>query len=109
AGHAGVSGDDKIGEGRRARRNPPMKVVQLGPYPPPHGGVQTNLVAIRNLLRSAGHECLAINLTRHRREEADGVYYPHSAAGLLNLLWRLKADILHLHLGGDLTRRLVDL
>ena len=28
-----------------------MRVVQLGPYPPPHGGVQTNLVAIREYLR----------------------------------------------------------
>ncbi len=24
-----------------------MRVLQLGPYPPPHGGVQSNLVAIR--------------------------------------------------------------
>jgi glycosyltransferase involved in cell wall biosynthesis len=86
-----------------------MRVVQLGPYPPPHGGVQTNLVAIRDLLRSTGHECLAINLTRHRREDADGVFYPKSASGLLRLLWTLKADILHLHFGGDLTPRLLGL
>ena len=34
-----------------------MRVVQLGPYPPPHGGVQTNLVAIREYLRRRGHAC----------------------------------------------------
>jgi glycosyltransferase involved in cell wall biosynthesis len=86
-----------------------MKVVQLGPYPPPHGGVQTNLVAIRDYLRSHGHSCDAINLTRFRREDADGVYYPQGAPALMRLLWRLDADILHLHFGGDLTHRLLGL
>lgn len=86
-----------------------MKVVQLGPYPPPHGGVQTNLVAIREYLRRHGHSCDAINLTRFRREDADGVYYPIGAAALMRLLWRLPADILHLHFGGDLTPRLLAL
>jgi len=86
-----------------------MRVVQLGPYPPPHGGVQTNLVAIREYLRRNGHTCDAINLTRFRREDADGVYYPVGAAALARLLWRLPADILHLHFGGDLTPRLLGL
>jgi glycosyltransferase involved in cell wall biosynthesis len=86
-----------------------MRVVQLGPYPPPHGGVQTNLVAIRQYLRRQGHTCDAINLTRFRREDADGVYYPVGAAALMRLLWRLPADILHLHFGGDLTPRLLGL
>jgi glycosyltransferase involved in cell wall biosynthesis len=86
-----------------------MRVVQIGPYPPPHGGVQTNLVAIRNLLLSEGHECLAVNITRNRREDRDGVYYPRSASDLMRLLARLPADLLHLHFGGDLTRRLLGL
>ena len=86
-----------------------MKVVQLGPYPPPHGGVQTNLVAIREYLRRQGHTCDAINLTRFRRKDADGVYYPTGAAALMRLLWRLPADIVHLHFGGDLTPRLLGL
>ena len=86
-----------------------MRVVQLGPYPPPHGGVQTNLVAIREYLRRNGHTCDAINLTRFRQEDADSVYYPVSATALMRLLWRLPADILHLHIGGDLTPRLLGL
>jgi glycosyltransferase involved in cell wall biosynthesis len=86
-----------------------MRVVELGPYPPPHGGVQTNLVAIRQYLRRNGHSCDAINLTRFRREDADGVYYPTGAAALMRLLWRLPADVLHLHFGGALTPRLVGL
>jgi len=86
-----------------------MRVAQLGPYPPPHGGVQTNLVALRDYLRRNGHTCDAINLTRFRQEDTDGVYYPAGAAALMRLLWRLPADILHLHIGGDLTRRLLGL
>jgi glycosyltransferase involved in cell wall biosynthesis len=86
-----------------------MKVLLLGPYPPPHGGVQTNLVAIREYLLRNGHECLAINLTRFRAPDADGVYYPRNAAGLARLMLQLRADIVHLHFGGDLTARLVRL
>ena len=86
-----------------------MRVVQLGPYPPPHGGVQTNLVAIRQHLQSHGHSCDAVNLTRFRSADADGVYYPQGALALMRLLWRLPADLLHLHFGGDLTPRLLGL
>jgi glycogen synthase len=86
-----------------------MRVLQLGPYPPPHGGVQSNLVAIRNFLRRRNISCAVINITRHRKPEADEVYYPKSAIELLVLLKRLDYDILHLHLGGMLTHRLLSL
>ena len=66
-------------------------------------------MAIRDYLRRKGHSCDVVNLTRFRREDGDGVYYPAGAAALMRLLWRLPADILHLHFGGDLTRRLIGL
>lgn len=86
-----------------------MRVLQLGPYPPPHGGVQSNLVAIRSFLGSHGVPCAVINITRHRKQESDEVYYPSSAAGLLRLLWQLKYDVIHLHVGGTLNRRVLTL
>jgi glycogen(starch) synthase len=86
-----------------------MKVLQLGPYPPPHGGVQSNLVAIRTFLRQHSVPNAVINITRHRKPDSDEVYYPKSAFGLLRLLARLDYDILHLHVGGMLTRRLLGL
>ena len=86
-----------------------MRVLQLGPYPPPHGGVQTNLVAIRQYLRRRGIPCAVINLTRVRKPDADEVYYPANALQLLWLLLRLRFDVLHLHIGGDLTPRLLGL
>lgn len=84
-----------------------MRVLQLGPYPPPHGGVQSNLVAIRIFLRRQNIPCAVINITRHRQRDADDVYYPASAGQLLLLLRRLDYDVLHLHLGGNLSSRLL--
>lgn len=86
-----------------------MRVLQLGPYPPPHGGVQTNLVAIRRFLRERQIPCSVINITRHRKTDADEIYYPHSALDLLRLLFRLRYDVIHLHIGGMLTTRLLGL
>jgi len=86
-----------------------MRVVLLGPYPPPHGGVQTNLVAIRRYLRDSGFSCAVINLTRFRRAEGDDVFYPRSAWALIRRLLRVRYDILHLHIGGNLSSRLLAL
>jgi len=86
-----------------------MQVLQMGPYPPPHGGVQTNLVAIRNFLRARGVPCAVINLTRHRKAQADEVYYPESAGAVIRLLLGLRHEIVHLHFGGNLTGRLLAL
>ncbi|MGH9496096.1 MAG: hypothetical protein ACRD3B_13945, partial [Candidatus Sulfotelmatobacter sp.] len=80
-----------------------MRVLQLGPYPPPYGGVQTNLVAIRSFLLKRGIPCAVINVTRHRKPEGDEIYYPSSAAGLLSLLARLDYNLVHYHFGGILT------
>ncbi len=86
-----------------------MRVLQLGPYPPPHGGVQTNLVAIRTFLFKHGVPCSVVNITRHRRPNADEVYYPKSPAQLLHLLARLRYDVIHQHFGGMLTNRILAL
>ena len=86
-----------------------MKVLQLGPYPPPHGGVQSNLVALRRFLRKQGIPCAVINITRHCKTHSDEIYYPENAVQLLQLLIRLRYDIIHLHVGGMLTRRLLGL
>jgi glycogen synthase len=86
-----------------------MTVLQLGPYPPPHGGVQTNLVAIREHLRRHQIGAPVINLTRHRKATSDDVHYPHTAIDVARLLFTIPADIIHLHFGGQLTPRLLAL
>ena len=81
----------------------------MGAYPPPYGGVQTNLVAIRRYLLEREIPCAVINLTRHRQSRAEQLYHPESALQLIRLLMSLRYDIIHLHHGGDLTLRLLAL
>ena len=84
-----------------------LRVLQLGPFPPPMGGVQTNLVAIHRLSGERGHTARVINLTRFRRDDTAGVLYPQSAGQVLRLLFTLQAGIVHLHVGGALPLRLL--
>jgi glycogen synthase len=84
-----------------------MKVLLLGPYPPPHGGVETNLVAIRNFLLKRSIPCAVINITRHRKTEGDEIYYPAGALELIRLMLRLPYDVAHLHVGGILSQRVL--
>lgn len=86
-----------------------MRVLQLGPFPPPHGGVQTNLVAIRDYLREHGHSCAVINITSHRKRDADQVYYPKTALGLVWKLFSRPCDVVHLHVGGKIPLRVIAL
>ncbi len=87
-----------------------MRVLQLGPYPPPAGGVSRNLLAIREELAAAGHSCEII-VTAKSDEVRDevGVHRPSSAFDLLRLLRVLDYDVLHIHVGGDITSRLMRL
>jgi glycosyltransferase involved in cell wall biosynthesis len=71
--------------------------------------VQSNLVAIRAFLLRQGIPCTVINITRHRQPASDDVYFPQTAAGLVRLLLQLDYDIIHLHVGGMLSRRLLGL
>jgi len=84
-----------------------MHVLQLGPYPPPHGGVQTNLVAIRRYLLRRGVACSVINLTRHRQADHEGLYFPKSSLGVAWRLLRIPFTIAHLHIGGNIPLRLL--
>ena len=86
-----------------------MHIVILGPYPPPHGGVQTHIVALREYLLSRGDSCSVINITRHRIAMDPGVHHPTSALGLLAVLRSLRPDVVHLHVGGTLPRRVLAL
>lgn len=87
-----------------------MRVLQLGPVPPPHGGVQANMSAIAERLRHFGDVSISIAISRSTEiVAAQNVFHPSSVWRLLRLLIRLRADIVHLHIGGDFTVRLAAL
>lgn len=87
-----------------------MHVLQLGPYPPPEGGINRNILAIREALSAAGHRCSIIATSRSTvvNDEPD-VFHPSGPLALVRLLLKLDYDILHLHVGGDITRRVLAL
>lgn len=84
-----------------------MIVLQLTPYPPPEGGISRNSLAIREELRRNGHRCSIVATAKSDadRNETD-VYHPRTPVELINLLRRLEYDVLHVHVGGDVTRRI---
>lgn len=87
-----------------------MRVLQLGPFPPPNGGVQTNLKAIHDLLGERGHDTSVVAITRTSQTEGvPNVYKPRSIFELIKLLLTLRFDIVHFHVGGDLNFRLATL
>ena len=89
-----------------------MRILQLGAYPPPYGGVQTNIASLRSYLRARGIVCDVVNLTRRgalwARPQHDGVYYPSTALGVVGRLMG-RYDILHLHVGGGFSLQLLGL
>jgi glycogen(starch) synthase len=90
-------------------QEPKLSVLLLGPYPPPHGGVEISLASLQDFLLQQEVYCEVINLTRHRKAEAGGVYYPTSAMDVVRLLLKRKAEIIHMHIGGDVSWRLLGL
>ena len=86
-----------------------MKIVQLGPFPPPNGGVATNVVAIHRALLARDFDAHVVNITGTRRPSTDRVLYPGGAVDLVKLLLRMRPDVLHIHVGGRLTARLMAL
>ena len=88
----------------------PISVLQLGPYPPPEGGVSRNMLAIREGLLDRGDTCSIIATSRSNsvRPERD-VHHPDGPAEILKLLWSINYDVLHLHVGGELNNRVLAL
>lgn len=87
-----------------------MHVLQLGPYPPPEGGINRNMLAIRNELLKNGHRCSIIATSRSSKVTPEpDVYHPRSAFAVLRLLFKIKYDVLHLHVGGDISKRVLGL
>lgn len=87
-----------------------MHVLQLGPYPPPVGGVSRNMLAIRDELVRAGHRCSIIATTKNAETKVEtDVFHPGSALGLIKQIRAMEFDVLHLHVGGDLNLRVFGL
>lgn len=85
---------------------PPPRVLLIGPYSPPRGGVQAHVSALREFLVRRGVGCEVIDMSPNRRTDGAGVYGPPSGLGVARLLSTLRYDVAHLHVGGRLHTRL---
>src|ERR1044071_10503636 len=85
----------------------PLRVLLIGPYPPPRGGVQAHVTALREYLLKQGVACEVIDLSPNRRDEGAGVYGPAGGLDVARLLLTLRYDVAHLHVGGRLHPRIV--
>jgi hypothetical protein len=84
----------------------PLRVLLIGPYSPPRGGVQAHVSALRAYLLSRGVSCEVIDLSPGRRTDGAGVYGPGGGLDVARLLLTLRYDVAHLHVGGRLSPRL---
>lgn len=88
----------------------PLHVLQLGPVPPPEGGISRNMLAIREELLASGHRCSIIATSKSTVESNEpDVHHPRSKTALIGLLRNLDYDVLHLHIGGEVTKRVLAL
>lgn len=83
----------------------PIRVLQLGPVPPPEGGVSRNMLAIRERLIQKGHSCTVIATSKSQAQPKSGFLFPRSAPALIRAIRSVDFDVLHLHVGGDLTSK----
>ncbi len=85
-----------------------IHVTQLTPYPPPEGGISRNALAIRDELLRTNNRCSIIAITKSDSvsDEKD-VYHPRTSLELMKILAKLQYDVLHIHLGGEVTKRVL--
>ncbi|MFL6256894.1 MAG: glycosyltransferase family 4 protein [Pyrinomonadaceae bacterium] len=88
---------------------PPLRVLLIGPYTPPRGGVQAHVAALREYLLRQGVACEVIDMSPNRRSDGAGVYGPSSGLDVARLLLTLRYDVAHMHVGGRLHTRLAAL
>lgn len=86
-----------------------MRILLIGPYSPPRGGVQAHITALRQFLLAQGLQCEVVDLSPGRKTDNSGVYGPRNGLQLARLLATLRYDISHLHVGGNLSMRVAAL
>ena len=86
-----------------------MQILQFGVFPPPEGGVQTNVKDIRDYLRLKNIRSGVVHLSRHRQADSDDVFYPKTSLAVMRVALSFPASVWHFHLGGNVTRALLGL
>jgi glycogen(starch) synthase len=78
-----------------------VKILLVGPYPPPHGGVSVHVETLQDLLTQSGIPCRVLNVDRGAPASDRYVSIRSSLHFVLLLLrYSLKGWSLHVHING---------
>lgn len=73
-----------------------MKIINIGAYPPPYGGVSVHLKRLLEYLQEKGQDSLLIDVSPYPKNQIGVVNYSRSAA-ICFLLFRTQKSIVHFH------------
>jgi glycogen synthase len=78
-----------------------MKLLLVGPYPPPHGGVSVHVYEAARQLRQAGVECRILNVDRRAPESAAYIRIGGPGQLLVRMIQHARRGwTLHVHTNG---------
>lgn len=78
-----------------------MKLLLIGPYPPPHGGISVHVCEAKKQLDQAGVRCEVLSLDRRAAQNAHSPYARSGARFLLDLFrYARRGWTFHLHTNG---------
>jgi len=85
-----------------------MKIVQIGPYPPPSGGIASHVARLHSVLTKLRYDSTVVDVFNRSGSEDEkkaniqAIRYdgpaPTRLIKTVGTIWRLKPDIIHLHL-----------
>lgn len=83
-----------------------MKILLMGDYPPPHGGVAVHVQQLHQGLLKAGADVRVLDVGKGPRAKAKGVTAVRGTVELVGLLTHLSSEgwLLHLHISGNNSR-----
>ena len=81
----------------------PVKILEIGVYPPPFCGWGTRLYFVRKALDEAGHQCVPLNLGENRRVPSDEYECVRSGWEYVRKICRYLrlGYVIHMHANGS--------
>lgn len=83
-----------------------VRILQIGPYPPPGTGWSIRIKMLQKYLERAGHDCLVMNTNKNRRARAgDFVPIRNGLDYVLKVLrFSARGYLIHIHINGKSTK-----
>lgn len=83
-----------------------MRILQIGPYPPPGTGWSVRIKMLKRYLERAGHTCVVLNTNKNRRRQSDEFVAVHNG---LDYTWKVlkycaQGFLVHMHINGKSTK-----